>query len=153
MKLRDFRIDDFCVAYNTENQIIGITAKWEQSNFKQIFLKKYHGKMKWVKKIFGSLLPKEGENIKHIYFSFTAIQNDDIEVFKNMLRYMYSDVRKQKYNYFVLGFHENDPLNKALQSFYAITYKSRLYAVEYKSDNEIKAMLDQRIPYVEIANL
>jgi len=153
LSLRDFRIDDFCVAHNAENQIIGVTAKWEQSNFKQIFLKKYHGKMKWAKKIFGSLLPKECENIKHIYFSFTAIQNDDIEVFKNMLRYMYSDVRKQKYNYFVLGFHENDPLNKALQSFYAITYKSHLYAVEYKSDDEIKAMLDQRIPYVEIANL
>ena len=153
LNLRDFHIEDFCAAYNNENQIIGVIAKWEQTNFKQTFLKKYHGKMKWTQKIVGSFLPKEGENIKHVYFSFIAIQNDDIQILKNLLLHMYSDMRKQKYTYFVIGFHETDPLNKAVQSFYTITYKSQLYAVEYKSDSEIELMLDQRIPYIEIAAL
>ena len=153
LNLRDFYIENFCVAYNEENQIIGVAAKWEQTHFKQIFLKQYHGKMKWIQKIFCSLLPKEGENIKYVYIAFIAVQNDDTEVLKNILLYMYPDMRKQKFKYFMIGFHENDPLNKALQPFYAITYKSHLYAVEYKLDSEIKAMLDYKTPYIEIASL
>jgi hypothetical protein len=153
LNLRDFHIEDFCIAYNDENQIIGVAAKWVQTNFKQVFLKKYHGKMKWLQKISFSLLPKEGENIKHVYFAFIAIQNDDANVLKNILLHTYPDIRKQKFKYFVIGFHEDDPLNKTLQSFYAITYKSQLYAFDYNPNSEIKTMLDTKIPYIEIATL
>ncbi|MBF0523264.1 MAG: hypothetical protein HQL24_09450 [Candidatus Omnitrophica bacterium] len=152
LTLRNFKISDFYVTYDG-GQIIGVAATWDQSAFKQVLLRKYNGRMKWVKMIFGGLLPNEGERIKHFYLSFVATKDNSAQILASLLNYVYLDIRKNGYKYCVVGLHEKDALNKALRTFPTIIYKSRLYVAEYKSDNEIRELLDNRVPYVEIATL
>ncbi|MBF0595515.1 MAG: hypothetical protein HQL22_11200 [Candidatus Omnitrophica bacterium] len=152
LNLRQFNVSDFYVAYEGD-QIVGVVATWDQSSFRQTLLKKYHGSMTWIKRILGSLLPQEGERIKHLYVSFVTVKDNSSRILAALLHYVYADIRKVGYKYFVLGLHEQDALNKALRGVSSIVYKSRLYVAEYKSDDEIRRLLDNRVPYVEVATL
>lgn len=152
MKLRGFNLSDLYVAYS-KGKVVGVSAKWKQSSFKQVVLKKYHGKMRWIKKILGHFLPDENEEIEHIYLAFNVVKNNDLTIFKALFAKIYNDLHKSTVKYFVIAFHEKDPLQKALKGYIKITYKSRLYIADYKTDEELKALIDDRIPYIEVATL
>ena len=150
--LRDFQPENFYLAYQN-NRLVGVTALWDQTGFKQMTVKKYNGKMALFKRFLGRILPDEETEISHAYLSFIAIQDDDPDIFGTLLSHIYNDVRHSGIRYFIVGFHERDPLGKAMKGYPKLTYQSRLYAADYKEDAEIQALLDPRIPYVEIATL
>ena len=152
LNLRDFKIEDFCIAYKN-NKIVGVLAKWNQAGFKQLFLQKYSGIMKWIYFLFHRFLPKENSNINYSYIAFMAFKDNNPKIFKNLLIYAYNNLRQQNEKYFLIGMFKDDPLNQALNGFIKFTYKSRLYIAEYKSDKEIKNLIDNRLPYVEVATL
>lgn len=150
--LRGFKLSDFYVAY-FQGKIVGVLAKWDQTSFKPVVLKKYHGKMKWIKKFLGHKLPDENDELEHIYLAFNVIENNNPLIFKALLAKIYNDVYKSFIKYFVISFHEKDALQKALNGYIKIIYKSRLYVADYKSDDEIKSLIDNRVPYIEVATL
>ena len=60
LNLPNFNTDDFYVA-TENNKIVGVMAKWEQTPFKQVIIKKYNKKWKWIKMLTGKILPQENE--------------------------------------------------------------------------------------------
>ncbi len=150
LNLPNFNIEDFYVAIE-DNEILGVMAKWEQTPFKQVIIKKYNNKWKWIKKLTGQILPQENEPIKQFYLSFIVIKNNDNNIFDALLNKIYNDNRD--YKYFSLILHNKDNLNHSLKKFFSIKYKSRLYITEFMKNEEIIKMVDDRIPYLELAGL
>lgn len=150
LNLPNFDIEDFYVAIK-DNEILGIMAKWEQTPFKQVIIKKYNDKWKWIKKLSGKILPQENEPIEQFYLSFIVIKNNNNFVFEALLSKIYNDNRC--YKYFSLILHSKDNLNRSLKKFFSIKYKSRLYITEFMEDEKIIKMVDDRIPYLELAGL
>ncbi len=152
LSLRDFRIEDFHVA-KENGRTVGVAALWNQTGFKQILVNKYNGKMRLLKRLFSHFLPGEGEVIANACVSFIAIQDDRAEVLQAILSHIYNDVRRTNVRYFMLCMHESDPLNDAVRHFPRLTYRSRLYIADYEDEESIRARIDGRIPYVEVAAL
>ena len=150
LNLPNFSLNDFYIALEDE-EIVGVMAKWEQTPFKQVVIKKYNGNWVWIKKLTGEFLPKENEPIKQFYLSFVAIKDNDNKIFEALLNRIYN--YNKHYNYFSLVLHSKDRLNKSLKKYFNIKYKSRLYITEFLPDSEIKDLIDDRIPYLELASL
>lgn len=148
LTLKDFDIKDFYIAYRS-GEIVGVLAKWNQNEFKQIVLKSYNNKMKWLKYL--PFLPKEKQKLNFVYASFFAVKNNDSDIFNQLFAYFYNDNFKN--GFIALSMHEKDSLNKVAKQYLKINYKSRLYVSEYKTDEEIHAMLDDRVPYIEVGVL
>ena len=128
-----------------------MVAKWEQTPFKQVIIKKYDNKWKWIKILTGKMLPKENEPIKQFYLSFIVIKDNNNEIFETLLKKV--DNGNRHYKYFSMILHSKDNLNHSLSKFFSIKYKSRLYITEFMKDKEIMKMIDGRIPYLELAGL
>ena len=150
LNLPNFNIEDFYIAIQ-KDKIIGVMAKWEQTPFKQVIIKKYNNKWRWIKKLTGNFLPEENKPIKQFYLSFIVIKNDDNKIFETLLNKIYNNNRN--YKYFSLILHNKDNLNHSLKNYFSIKYKSRLYITEYMEDNKIKDLIDNRVPYLELAGL
>ena len=150
LNLPNFCLEDFYVAIRNK-KIIGVAAKWDQTPFKQVIIKKYNGKWNWIKKLTGNFLPEENCPIKQFYVSFIAIKDDNNDIFEAILNKIYND--NKHYKYFSLILHSKDNLNSALKKYFCIKYISRLYITEFLDNSEIKNLIDDRIPYLELAGL
>lgn len=146
LNLPNFSPNDFYIALK-DDEIIGVMAKWDQTPFKQVVIKKYNGHWGWIK----HFLPKINQPIKQFYLSFIAIENNNNEIFEAILNRIYND--NKHYKYFSLILHTNDCLNNSLKKYFNIKYKSRLYITEFMTDTKIKDLIDDRIPYLELVSL
>jgi len=142
--LPGFCVKDFLIAYEG-SRIAGVMGKWNQSSFRQLILNSYKNKFKILKWL--PFFPKEKKEIRMIYVSFAAVQNDNPAVFKELLTEFYNAYKKE--GAVVLSLHENDPFNNALNGFIKYVFKSRLYACDYKPAEELNKILDSRPVHVE----
>jgi len=158
--LRDFQIEDFYIALKND-KVMGVMAKWDQINFKQTIVTAYKGKMEVLKpfynlgaKVFGyPSFPVPNSQLKFFYLCFIAIDSNDLQIFRELLRAIYNDTVGLGYSYFLLGLHLRDPLLKALKEFHYYKYYSRLYVVCWEDGENFYKNLDNRIPYLEISIL
>lgn len=158
--LRDLNIEDFYIAVK-KNKIVGVMAKWDQTNFKQSKVINYKGKMKFAKpfynfgaRIFGyHALPNPGDQLRFFYTVLLAIESDDPEVFRSLLNKMHNDSIGTDYSYFLVGLHSKDPLLKVIGDYHHIKYTSHLYIVCWQDGETSYKNLDGRIPYLEIGTL
>ena len=144
--LPGLKFSDFFVAYKNK-EIVGVIANWNQSSFKQIIMKKYKNKAKFLKYL--PFLPKENKEILLSYLSFFAIKDNDNDILEFLLANIH---RKSKFP-LAICLHEKDNLNIVMKNYLKIIYKSRLYIADYKSDEEIEKLTDNRIPYIELGLL
>jgi len=158
--LRDFKVENFYVAKRNE-KIIGVTAKWDQSGFKQTVVSGYSKKMKYIrpaynfisKRLNHPLLPDPGDKLLSFYVSFVAVDGNDSDVFSSLLQALYNDSIGSKYSYMILGLHEKDPLISSVQSYSYVEYKSRAFIVCWEDGEESFKRLDNRVPCLEVATL
>lgn len=159
-RLRDFRVEDFYLAIS-KNKVIGVLAKWDQSHFKQNVVTGYNGRMKLIYPFYNlcarfgcfSPLPAPNSQLKSFYISFIAIESNDIEIFRALLREVYNSHVGTSYSYFLVGLHSRDPLLRALEEYRRIEYKTRIYVVCWEDGEGIYKKLDDRIPYLEVGTL
>jgi hypothetical protein len=154
------KIGDFRVAERA-GKIVGVIAGWDQSSFKQTRIVHYHGRWKWlaplsrwaapIRRTPG--LPSPGECLSYFYASFIAVDHDDLEVFRALLRELYNVHVGQNWLYFMVGLHARNPLVTALKEYAQIPFAGRLFAVTLADDRDLPPALDDRIPSIEIATL
>ena len=58
----------------------------------------------------GRVIRAPGESLRSFYASFVAVDDDELAVFRALLRALYNDHVGGGHHYFVLGLHERDPL-------------------------------------------
>jgi hypothetical protein len=160
VRLRDFNIEDFYVAMRG-GKIIGVLGKWDQSRFKQTVVTGYRGNLRVFRPMYNLAskwigapsYPSLGEPLRSFYASFIAVDDDDLNVFRALLRQLYNDHLGGGYHYFVVGLHEQDPLTPALSDYVQTPFAARLFVVRFANGAESFAALDDRPPYIELALL
>jgi hypothetical protein len=159
--LRDFSPSDFYVA-RRDGRVIGVLGKWDQGAYKQTVVTRYSLKLRLMALLFNfaapwigcARYPSIGTKFDYFYASFIAIDEDNVPVFRALLRTVYNDHAGSKYNYFLVGLHERDPLAAALTDFVLTPFTARLFTVHFEDGHAIYESLDrERVPYIELAML
>lgn len=157
---RGFKLEDVYLAIK-KDKVIGMLAKWDQSDFKQTIVEAYNGKMKIFKPLYNfsarfshyAPLPNIGKRFNYFYISTIAIDNDDNSVFKLLINKIYNDNLEQGYSYLILGLTEDNPWLHLLKSFKQFKYISNLYLASYPKNDNIIKNIDQRPAYLEVARM
>ena len=152
---RDFRVSDFYVA-RRDGRVIGVVGKWDQRAFKQTRIVGYGGALRWLsatplRRAFG--LPRAGECLPFFHACFIAIDDDNLPVFRALLRRLYNEAVGSGCTYFILGLHERDPLRAALDDYRLMPFHARLFCVTYPDGEALHRSLDDRVPHLEPALL
>lgn len=156
----DFRVEDFHVA-TRGGKIIGVVACWDQSSFKQTRVAGYCNRLQWMIPLANTLrpltrtprYPKVGAEVAYFYVSFVAVDNDDVQVFRALLRSAYNSALGTKYLYAMIALHERDPLLPALHDYSLTPFFARLFCVTFDDGKDLISKLDGRVPHVEAATL
>jgi hypothetical protein len=160
-RLRDLRVEDFLLALRGE-RIVGCCAAWDQRGFRQTHIEQYSPALAAIRPVYNLAarllplkpLPSPGCLIPYFYLSFVAAEENDVRVFRALLREMYLERRCGPWHYFIAGLHERDPLAAALDDYRKIGAAGRLFAVHFEDGAEAFAALDrERVPYVEMATV
>src|SRR5262249_11668531 len=139
--------------------------KWDQSGYKQTVVERYGGRLRWLRPWWNLTspllgcprLPEPGAPLRSFYASFIAVDDDEVNVLRALLRRLYnaqcSGGARGRYAYFLSGFHECDPLAAALSDYALTPFAGRLFVVHFADGAEAFDRLDGRVPYVELATL
>ncbi|MBT8098391.1 MAG: hypothetical protein KJO82_01505, partial [Gammaproteobacteria bacterium] len=98
-------------------------------------------------------LPDPGERIPFFYLAWTAIENDDRAVFRDLLEHVYAARRSGPWHFFIAGLHENHPLAAELDRFRSIPSSGHLFAVHWSDGQSAFEALDDRVPHIEAGAL
>jgi hypothetical protein len=157
---RGLNPEDFHVA-ERDHKIVGVMAAWDQSAFKQTRIVRYHGRWRWLAHLSRAVaplrrapgLPRPDECLSYFHACCIAVDNDDVDVFRALLRELYNAHVGKKWLYFMIGLHERDPFVQALSEYPRVPFAGRLFAVTLAGPSSKAPTLDNRIPSIEVATL
>ena len=157
---RDFRVEDFYVARRA-GRIVGVLGRWDQRGFKQTRVTGYGGALHWLRPLanaaaplFGTpRLPRPGAKLPFFHACFAAVDDDNPDVFRALLRRLYNDATGSQFAWFIIGFHARDPLAAALRDYTLTPFRARLFCVVFPEDEPAFRELDDRLPHLEPALL
>ena len=155
---RDFRVTDFYVAVRG-SRVIGALGCWDQSSFKQTRVAGYGPRLRYLvplanilRPVTGApLFPKRGQKVLYFYISFIAVDEDDVQIFRALLRGAYNSAVGSRYLYAILALHERDSLLPALRDYSLTPFSGRLFCVTFEDGEDLYQSLDRRVPYLEAA--
>jgi len=158
--LRGFCISDFYVAMK-QGKIVGVAGKWDQRSFKQAVIAGYSGSVGVMRPFYNLAarflrlpkLPAPKTHLAFFYLSFIAVDADDREIFRALVRSVCNDPKNTHFPNFIIGLHSRDPLLKLVRAYRHVKYASRLYAVCWDDGDQLRLSLDGRVPYLEAAAL
>ena len=153
-------IEDFFLALSGE-RVIGCLALWNQQSLKQSVIRGYSGALaryrrliNWFSPLGGwPVLPDVGTRLNHCFACFLAVENDDQEIASALLRALYNEAARRKYDYFMLGLAEGNPFQRIVKTYHPITYESQIYLAAWEDGYDSVAQIDSRPPALEIALL
>lgn len=153
-------VEDFFLALK-DGCIVGTLAAWDQSNVRQTHIERYSPALAALRPIYNlasaisslKSLPTIGSRIPYLNICCIAIEHDDIETFRALLRFAYNELRSGPWHYAIASLHELDPLVSVLDEYRSISAAGLLYRVEFDKNDTSKdsITLDNRIPYFEMA--
>jgi hypothetical protein len=153
---RDFRVEDFHVAVRGSS-VVGVVGCWDQRSFKQTRVAGYGSRLRWMVPLANILrpvtraprYPRSEEEVAYFYLSFIAIDDDNLQVFRALLRSAYNAAVGSKYLYAILALHERDPLLPALRDYSLTPFFGRLFCVTFEDGEDLVRELDGRVPHLE----
>jgi hypothetical protein len=160
-RFAEIRPEDFFLAI-AGGRIVGTLAAWDQARVRQTHVERYSRPLSWLRPLynvaarFSALkpLPRPGERIPYVYLACLAAKDDDVSLFRCLLRSAYNALRRGPWHYAIAGLHERDPLAAALTEYRRIPAAGRLFAVSYPQDgNSEPARLGAGSIYLEAGSL
>lgn len=150
--------EDFFIATQA-GHIVGTLAAWDQASIRQTHIERYSQVLTAVRPIYNLMsgltplkpLPKIGSRIPYLYLCCIGISHDDVAIFRALLRFAYNQLRKGSWHYAIASLHELDPLASVLNDYRSIAAAGLLYRVEFETTHGKPLLLDNRIPYIEMA--
>lgn len=159
-RLLGLRAEDFYVGLTSDNRIVATAAAWNQRDFRQTHIEGYTRQLTAIRPFYNLLakltplkpLPAVGAKVPYFYLALVAVENNDVDIFRGLLRWLYRDrLLTDNSHYFIAGLHEEDPLAAILKEYRRIEAAGRLFAIHYRDGEEFSLKLDGRIPYIEMA--
>jgi hypothetical protein len=140
-------------------EIVGVMAVWDQSGYKQDIVDSYGSELRRIRPFYNLLarligarpLTPTGEAIPLGFAACICIVEDDRDVMHALLSACLRNAHKRGKAFLMLGLADNDPLLPIVRKYLHIPYHSELYVVSWEENPA--NLLDERIPYIEIATL
>lgn len=147
---------DFFVA-RANGRIVGTLAAWDQARIRQTHVERYSTPLTLLRPLYNVAaritplkpLPAVGARIPYVYLACAAVEDDNVELFRGLLRHAYNALRRGPWHYAIASLHERDPLAPVLGECRQIAAAGRLFVVHYPEDAAVVTALKPRIPYVE----
>ena len=154
-RLREMQPENIFIS-EAGGAIVGTLALWQQSAFRQIHIDAYRGAWRLIRPVYNALarltplapLPRAGEALKYAYLSLMAVQNDDLAVFRALLRHAYRASHGTGLHYLIGAYHERHPLRPAFADYAGIPSGGQLFTVQFDGE---PYPLDGRVPYIDAA--
>lgn len=158
--LRSIGLGNVFVAQR-QGKILGTIAVWDQENSKQHIIAGYSLFFRALRPFLNLILrarsfhtlPKVGEALRYGTAALICIQNNDIAVFRALLRHALSVAASKGLHQLAVGFHERDPLMPVLNEFLHVVYRSWLYLVSWESNSPDYTFDKTLVPYLELGTL
>jgi hypothetical protein len=149
------RLEDFFLALSG-GRIVATLAAWDQVAVRQTHVERYSPGLRVLRPLYNLAsrltplkpLPREGTRIPCLVLSCAAAENNDVKLFRCVLRAAYNGLRGGPWHYAIAGLHESDPLAAALQDYRRIPAAGRLFTVHVPGTAD-RAESQPRIPYME----
>ncbi|MCC7119355.1 MAG: hypothetical protein IT310_12590 [Anaerolineales bacterium] len=147
-------ISNFFLA-QSGSRVRGCLALWDQQACKQTVVRGYSGKMARYRKLINLFtpLPKPNTRLNQCFAAFLAVDDDDPEVFSALLRALYNEAARLRYDYFLLGLTKDNPFHSILKTYRPILYASDIYLAAWEDGFDEVARVDNRPSAPEIALL
>jgi hypothetical protein len=157
----DFSINNYYLAMNGLKRIVGVSAAWDCSSFKQNRVIKYGTTFMpsrigyWLlSKIYGlPPLPGEGQIFKDVTITDYAVKDRNPAIMEALLRAVYRDYRKLGYHSMIWGSSADDPILKAAKTFFHQDIISNIVLLSLKPELIDNNAIKNRFPYIDIACL
>ncbi len=141
-------------------RVAGVMGLWDQRAFKQTVVMGYDPLLRCLRPLLrlgaalwsAPPLPTPGTPVNACYACFRAVDGDDLEVARALLRRLYDDAAAKGFDYLYTGFHQDDPLLPILDGYSRVAFTGRLFCVCPDDDQAVRE-LDGRVPYIELAML
>jgi len=159
-RLAGLAASDFFVA-RTGDRIVGTIAAWDQSALRQTHVERYSRRLALLRPTWNLAarvtalrpLPAEGAPIPFIYLAGVAVERDDLQLFRSLLRAAYRGLRKGPWHYAICSLHEHDPLVSALDDYRRIQAAGRLFVAHYPEAAALADSLSAGVPCIEAGSL
>ena len=151
---------DYFVAEQASH-LLACVAAWDQHALRQTHLESYSpwlGALRPLYNLATRLLPLKplpavGARIPYLYLASLVTRDDDLDVWRGLLRHAYRELRQGPWHYAIVALHERDPLAAALRDYRAITAAGRVFLVHYEDGAAQVDRLDGRPPYIDMARI
>ena len=158
---RDLKPEDFFVSYNG-GRITGCLALWDQTGFKQTVVRGYRCSLRWARPLINLVaplvqiprLPPVGTTLNAAFLSHLAIDEEDAELFLDLLDALYDESQQRGLDHVILGLATRHPFCSLISKTFACrAYFSMLYHVIWPNEDWASLPIDSRCPQLEVALL
>lgn len=152
-------LENFYLVTQRSGKILAVGAAWDQKRYKQYIVQGYSGLLKWIHRMISfcpflkwPMLPPEGERLRFFTLSFWVVKDHDGRAFDCLLEGV--SAAMSDYPFFLVGLCAQHPLKERLWRRSHLTYKSRLYVVDWeKVSHPLGPLNTHFIPYLECGTL
>jgi len=156
---RDIKLEDYYLAFY-KSELVGMSGLWDQKGFKQTRFKNYHKMLRFFRplynvyaKVFRAFqFPAEMKLLQSASLHTILTKDNDVEIFKVILREVFRGLKNGKYRAFSFGLSPEDPLNEAVNEYRRITYLGKHFLIRFDGDPR-PDLDDSRILYLELSRL
>jgi hypothetical protein len=156
--LRGLKPQDVMVA-RRGGSVTGVMAVWDQSTYKQDIVDSYGPGLRRLRPVYNMAarllgaqpLTPPGQAIPLAFAACMCVADDDLAVMRALLSACMRSAYERGKAFLMIGLADDDPLLPIARRTLHITYRSDLFAASWSE--EPLRLLDERIPYIEIATL
>jgi hypothetical protein len=153
-------ISNFFLA-QSGTRVRGCLALWDQQACKQTVVRGYSGSIARYRRYINLLsplgfwapLPEPGTRLNQCFAAFLAVDDDDPEVFSALLRALYNEAARLRYDYILIGLAQDSPFHAIVKTYRPIPYESDIYLAAWEDGLDEAARVDNRRSGLEIALL
>jgi hypothetical protein len=157
-KRPDFSIDNFYLAIDGLKRIVGVSAAWDCSSFKQNRVLEYGEAFLpsrigyWLLSKIYRLppLPGEGQIFRDVTITEYAVKDRNPAIMEALLRAVYRDYRSLGYHSMIWGSSGDDPLLDASKVFFHQDIISNIVLLTLKPELIDNNEIINRFPYIDI---
>jgi hypothetical protein len=158
--LRGLYLDDFYIALKG-NQIVGLTACWNQMAFARVIITGYPWYLQVLNRLSSPFLshifkmaplPKPEETAKNVCAACIAVEDNNQQIFESLLNTILNDQYNTGKTCLVVGLMESDPLSPVLHKHWHLPSRTCIYMASWKGF-DILSNPNEQIPYIEAASL
>jgi len=142
-----------------KNEPVAAGALWNQQSYKQHIVADYSKPYALASKFGGLLkffgfpkLPAKGEKFNYCSLAHFVVKDNNTLFAKQFIEHFAQLTREQKFDFFVVGFHQSNSLAELAEQISKVKYKSIMYFVSPQNSTKFE-LENKRTIYLECANL